>query len=416
MSSPTRRDFLSTSTAAAGAMAFGVPAVNALGANDKLNIGLIGCGNRGRTISLEALKLGHNLVAMADVAKFRFADALETYNRKGNFKKVDAKQYSDYRALLDHKGLDAVIIATPDHHHKPCLVAAMDAGKHAYCEKPLSHTIEEGKEMVAAVRKAKKIVQVGNQRHSGDHWKRCRDVIQSPDFGDLVWVKVWDCRNWVKKDRFAPPPDFGKDEIAGINWDAFLGKAAKVPFDPHRYWAWRWFWDYAGGLMTDIGAHQLDIVQWLGGVEAPKSVVANGGTYHFKYWETPDVIHGVWDYGKFAATFAVEFVNGYDGVGATFYGTKMTVDADAEAGGEIRLFESIDRPSRGLKPKETWKVVNETPLHVKNWLEAVRDNRDPSSPIELGHKVITAAHLANLSFRKGVKVTWDAEKEQIAGV
>ena len=128
----------------------------------------------------------------------------------------------------------------------------------------------------------------------------------------------------------------------GVNWEAFLGKAPKRPFDPVRYWAWRWYWDYAGGLMTDIGAHQLDIVQWLGGVEAPKSVIANGGTYHFKHWETPDVVHGVWDYGKFAATFAVEFVNGFDGVGATFYGTKRRCTATRTPAGDP-LFDTIDK-------------------------------------------------------------------------
>ncbi|MBY0513804.1 MAG: hypothetical protein K2P78_07810, partial [Gemmataceae bacterium] len=194
---------------------------------------------------------------------------------------------------------------------------------------------------------------------------------------------------------------------------AFQGKAPKRPFDPVRYWSWRWYWDYAGGLMTDIGAHQLDIVQWLGGVDAPKSVVANGGTYHFKHWETPDVIHGVWDYGKFTATFAVEFVNGFDGVGATFYGTKQTLHADADAGGEIRVFETIDKFNPNLKPKAVWKVENETPLHVKNWVEAVKDDKDPSSPIELGHKVITAAHLANLSYRTNKKIVWDADKQQV---
>jgi predicted dehydrogenase len=407
---PTRRAFLSSAAASAGALAFGVPAVNAQGANDKLNLGLIGCGGRGRSVLLEALKLGHNLVALSDVAKFRY-DAVTGAAAKGGYKGPKPEQYDDYRALLDHKGLDAVIIATPDHHHRDVLVAAMAAGKHAYCEKPLSHTIEQGKEMVAAVRKAGKIVQVGNQRHSGDHWKRCRDVIQSPDFGDLVWVKVWDCRNWVKRDPFAPPKDFN-EKTAGVNWDAFLGKAPKRPFDPVRYWSWRWYWDYAGGLMTDIGAHQLDIVQWLGGVDVPKSATANGGVYHFKHWETPDVIHGVWDYGKFAATFAVEFVNGYDGVGATFYGSKMTLWADADR--EVRVYETIDKPAANLKPKESWAVVNETPAHVKNWLDSVRDNKDPNSTIELGHRVITAAHMANLSYRKGVKVVWDAEKQQVA--
>lgn len=403
---PTRRAFLATS-----ALALGAPAVNALGANEKLNIGLIGSGNRGRTISLEALKCGARIVALADVAEFRKDAMLASYQKAG-FKEKPAL-YSDYRKLLDHDGLDAVIIATPDHHHKPVLLAAMAAGKHAYCEKPLSHTIEDGKEMVAAVRKAKKIVQVGNQRHSGDHWKQARDVIQSSDFGTLVWVKVWDCRNWIKRDPFAPPKDFDEKQIAGIDWKAFLGSAPKREFDPVRYWSWRWYWDYAGGLMTDIGAHQLDIVQWLGNVEAPKSVVANGGVYHFKHWETPDMLHGIWDYGKFAATFAVEFVNGYDGVGATFYGTKMTMHADASAGGDIRFYETIDTPTPMLKPKLSFKVENETPLHVKNWIDAVKANKDPSSPIELGHKVITAAHLANLAYRKGAKITWNAETQTV---
>lgn len=409
MSSPNRRTFLAGS--AAGAVGLGLPSPRAFGANERLNIGLIGCGNRGRSISTECVKAGHNVVATADVAKFRLDWIAEQLAKAGQRGKPSA--YDNYRKLLEYKGLDAVIIATPDHHHKDCLLAAMAADKHAYCEKPLSHTIEEGKEMVAAVRKAKKVVQVGNQRHSGEHWARGRDVVQSPDFGELVWVKVWDCRNWIKRDPFMPPKDFGKEQIRGINWGAFLGQAKKVPFDPVRYWAWRWYWDYAGGLLTDIGAHQLDIVQWLGGVDAPKSVTANGGVYHFKHWETPDVVHGVWDYGKFTATFAVEFINGYDGVGATFYGTKQTLDCQAESGGSIRLYDTIDRPDARQRPKEEWKVVNETPLHVRNWLNAVKENGDPSSPIELGHRVITAAHLANIAYRTGKKVVWDAQKEQI---
>ncbi|MCS6863968.1 MAG: Gfo/Idh/MocA family oxidoreductase [Gemmataceae bacterium] len=411
MDSPSRRDFLVTSTASA--LVLGAPAVQARGANEKLNIGLIGSGNRGRTLAIECFKAGQNLVAIADVAQFRLDWVTAQLATAGL--KEKPTPYRDYRKLLEHPGLDAVIIATPDHHHKDCLLAAMEAGKHAYIEKPLSHSIDEGKEMIAAVRKAKKVVQVGNQRHSGEHWARCREVIQSKDFGDLVWVKVWDCRNWVKRDPYAVPKTFDESQQRGVNWEAFLGRAKKQPFDPVRYWAWRWYWDFAGGLMTDIGAHQLDIVQWLGGVAAPKSVVAHGGVYHFKYWETPDVIHGIWDYGRFTATFAVEFINGFDGVGATFYGTKQTLHCDADAGGTIKLFDTIDKFNPTLKPKAEWKVVNETPLHVQNWLNAIKDNKDPSSPIELGHQVITAAHLANISYRTGQRVVWDAEKERIVG-
>jgi predicted dehydrogenase len=381
-----------------------------LGANETLSLALIGSGNRGRSVMREALKLGHKVEALCDVAPFRREVAAGDVAKAGGEKPAFD---GDYRKTLDRK-LDAVIIATPDHHHKDQLVAAAQAEKDAYIEKPLTRSIDEGREMIEEVRKAKRIVQVGNQRHSGPHWRRCRDVIQSPDFGELVWAKVWDCRNWIKRDPFAPPADFTKDVAKAIDWDGFLGKAAKRDFSATRYWAWRWYWDYAGGLLTDIGAHQLDIVQWLSGIEAPKSVVANGGVYHFKHWETPDVVHGVWDYGKFAATFAVEFVNGADGVGACFYGTKMTLISDAD--GEIKVYDTIDKITPAMKPVDAWKTENETPLHVKNWLECVKARKEPNSPVELGHKVIVAAHLANVSYRTGKKVYWDAEREQIIGL
>jgi predicted dehydrogenase len=412
----SRRTFLAASASAVALSAISYQRV--LGANEKLNIGLIGSGGRGRSLFLEAAKQGQNCVALCDVAPFRMeatTAALAKASGKASFWGISSyprpKFCSDHRKLLDHQGLDAVIIATPDHWHHDVLLDAMAANKDTYVEKPLSKSIDEGRSMIAAVRKTKCVVQVGNQRHSGDHWKRCRDVIQSKDFGDLVWVKVWDCRNWLKRDPFAPPSNF--KDADKIDWKRFLGKAPSRPFEPYRYFAWRWFWDYAGGLMTDIGAHQLDIVQWLGAAEkGPKSVVANGGNYHFKYWETPDVVHGVWDYGKFTATFAVEFVNGYDGVGATFYGTKRTLWADADK--EVRVYDTIDKPDPKLKPRETWKVEYEGPAHMKNWLECCKSRKDPNSTIELGHRVITAAHLANIAYRTGKKVYWDAEKEEIA--
>jgi predicted dehydrogenase len=402
----TRRTFLKAS--AAGLAVLTLPKSRVLGANERLNIGLIGCGGRGRSLILEAVKQDHNCVALCDVASFRLDQTLSALAKAGQQRKIAT--FVDHRALLESKGLDAVIIATPDHWHHDVLIDAMKTGRDTYIEKPLSKSIDEGRSMVKAVRATKCIVQVGNQRHSGDHWKRCRDYIQSAEFGDLVWVKVWDCRNWVKRDPFAPPKGFA--DADKIDWKRFLGNAPDRPFDAQRYFAWRWYWDYAGGLMTDIGAHQLDIVQWLGGVETgPKSVVANGGNYYFKYWETPDVIHGVWDYGKFAATFAVEFVNGYDGVGATFYGTKRTLWADAEK--EIRVYDTIDPPKPGMKPVDSWKVEYEGPAHMRNWLECCKTRMQPNSTIELGHRVITAAHLANMSFRSGKKILWDPVAEKV---
>ena len=160
--------------------------------------------------------------------------------------------------------------------------------------------------------------------------------------------------------------------------------------------------------MTDIGAHQLDIVQWLGGVDAPKSVVANGGIYHFKHWETPDVIHGVWDYGKFAATFAVEFVNGYDGVGATFYGTKKTLACRRRGRRRIRVYDTIDKPTAEPEAEDGVEGRERDAAARQELGGGVKANKDPNSPIELGHQVITAAHLANMAYRTGKKIVWDA--------
>jgi predicted dehydrogenase len=402
----SRRGFLTASAAALAA-----PSIRALGANEKLQIGLIGCGNRGKTLALEAMKLGHTIAAIADVADFR-RDALVKAVVDAEQEKPD--RYRDYRHVLDRKGIDAVIIATPDHHHRDMLIAAVEAEKDVYIEKPLTKSIEEGKEMIEAVRKGpKRIVQVGNQRHSGPHWRRCKDAIESDDFGQLVSVRVWDSRNWVKRDPYAVPEWFDKESEKQIDWTGFLGKAQKRAFTPLRYWQWRWYWDYAGGLMTDIGAHQLDLVQWLGGVDAPKSVTANGGVYHFKTWETPDVVNATFDYGKFAATFNVEFINGADGVGAAFYGTRQTLIADAEK--EVRLYDTADKILPTTEPKERWKVEPETALHVKNWLDCCRSRKEPNSPIELGHRVILSAHLANLSYRTAKKIFWDADRQEIIG-
>jgi len=405
---PDRREFLMAS-AALGAVSLGLPSLQAAGANDNLAVGVIGCGARARVIVRELVKLGQNVVALCDVADFRL-DALQKQLAAAD--RDEARTFGDYRKLLDLKGLDAVVIASPDHHHKEHLLAAMAAEKHAYVEKPLTKSIDEGVEMIDAVRKAKKIVQVGNQRRSGPHWEEAAKAIRARAFGKLVWAKVWDCRNYTLKDPSAVPKDF-KFDAKKLDWEAFTGGAPKRPFDAHRYWAWRWYWDYAGGVMTDIGADQLDLVAWLGGVEVPKSAVANGGRYFFDKWETPDVVHGAFDYGKFVANFAAQFVNAADGVGAAFYGTKQTLICDAER--DIRLYDTADKLTPDAVPVQIWKVEPETALHVANWVECVKSGDEPNAPVELGHRATLAAHLANLSYRTGKKIFWDADRHEVIG-
>jgi predicted dehydrogenase len=266
--------------------------------------------------------------------------------------------------------------------------------------------------VIDAVRKSRKTVQVGSQRRSGPHWDEAAKAVRARAFGKLVRARAWDGRNGVKHDPAAVPAGFKYDPLT-LDWDAFLGTAPKRPFDAHRYWAWRWYWDYAGGLMTESGAQMLDLVAWLGGVEVPKGVVANGGRYFFDKWETPDVILGAWDYGKFAASLSAEAVNGAVGVGVAFYGSKQTLVCDADR--DLRLYDTTDTITPDTAPAQTWKVESETPLHVANWVSCVKSGEEPTAPVEVGHRAMLAAHLANLSYRTGKKIFWDADRHEIIG-
>jgi predicted dehydrogenase len=397
-SKTTRREFLKKSTTAAaglGLAATAVPSVGVLGANETIVLGVIGTGGRGQWFLKEARKQGATIGAVCDVYTERLRKAAVI---------AGGEPYTtdEHKKVLDRKDIDGVCIATPDHWHHDMLIDAVNAGKDVYIEKPFSKTIEEGKEMVKAVRATDRVVQVGNHRRSGAHWDRARKLIASGALGKVNWVRVFDTRDWTRGDPFAPPA-----QIEGeIDWKKFVGPAPWHEFDPYRYFAWRWYWDYAGGLMTDIGAHQLDIAQWLMGVDGPKSVAANGGNYFLPKWETPDVVHSVLDYGTFSAVFSVEFLNAYDGVGGTFYGTEGTLVADDVT---FKVYSREDRQN----PVEQWPAEYEGPAHVANFLDCMKTRKEPNSPVEVGHRVITAAHLGNISYRSGKRVLWDVEREQM---
>jgi predicted dehydrogenase len=394
----TRRSFIrrtGTSLAAAG-VAPGL--IRAAGAGERIVIGVIGSGGRGTWLMKEAQKQGCHVAALCDVYEQRMDwAAVEVASKKPAL-------YMDYEKLLERRDLDAVINATPDHWHHDVLIASVQAGKDVYTEKPFSHTIEEGANMVKAVRATKAIVQVGNHRRSGAHWRTARDVIASGVLGKITWARAFDTRSWVGADPFAARPI---DENR-LNWKKFLGTAPDQPLVPYRYWAWRWYWDFAGGLMTDIGAHQLDVLEWLTDSAGPRSVVTNGGIYFFKQWETPDVVHAVLDYGGFVGVFSVGFLNKYEGVGARFYGTEGTlVVTDKEF-----FFTKESGPDAGTKI-ESWPRTYEGPAHVANWLDCIKSRKEPNSPVELGSRVINAAHAGNVAYREGRRVTWDAERQQI---
>ena len=393
LSNMNRRTF----TTSVGLATFGISAksyARILGANDRIRLGGIGPGDRGSGRLVTAQKLGADIVALADVNK-GFLDQMQ--------KKLSApveKTYVDYHDLLARKDIDGVIIATPDHLHHDCLLDAVRAGKDAYIEKPLARTIEEGEDMVAKVKATKQIVQVGNQRRSGDHFKKAHDIVASGGIGEIRFVRIWDFRYrpvdpYIKRSKdqslFAP-------EL--IDWTRFLGKAPKRPYDPKRASGWRWYWDYAGGLMTDIGPHWLDVAMWITGSDGPRTVSCNGGKYQNMDWETPDNVHAILDCGTFAIVFMVQFMNGQENDGGAFYGLEGSIVQENNRGMMVRY-------DAKRKEVESWKITDENTPHMQNWLDCMKSRKQPNSPVELANRVLVGAHLANESFRSGKRVNWD---------
>ncbi|HEX4948769.1 MAG TPA: Gfo/Idh/MocA family oxidoreductase [Blastocatellia bacterium] len=363
------------------------------GANDRIRLGGIGPGDRGAGRLTAAQKLGADIVALADVNK----GMLEMAKSK---LPSSVTTYVDYHDLLARKDIDGVIIATPDHLHHDCLLDAVRAGKDAYIEKPLARTIEEGENMVAKVKASKQIVQVGNQRRSGEHFKRARDIVASGGIGEIRFVRIWDFRYrpvdpYIKRSKdqklFAP-------EL--IDWPKFLGKAPKRPYDAKRASGWRWYWDYAGGLMTDIGPHWLDVAMWITGSDGPRTVSCNGGKYQNMDWETPDNVHAILDCGTFAIVFMVQFMNGQEYDGGAFYGLEGSIVQE-------NFRNKMVRYDAKRKEIESWDITDENTPHMQNFLDCMRSRKQPNSPVELANRVLVGAHLANESFRSGKRVNWD---------
>lgn len=420
----SRRSFLASSTRTAAALGAGAmlgarsaaAAKQVKGANDRIVLGLIGAGERG-SHGVNNCLFGKNVVcaALCDVADFRLDSAermlTKTMTARGQ-EGVKIERYDDFRKLLDRKDLDAVLIATPDVWHKAPFIAAVEAGKHVYQEKPFCYSIEHGLAMDAAARKRPELtIQIGTQRRSKSHYAKVKAFIDEGNIGDVRFVRAFDCRNWSGDDPFSPDAT-AKRHLGGqvdwsklkIDWDRFQEPCAhKVPFDPWRYCAWRWFWDYAGGLVTDVGVHVIDNVHWLLGEPTPKSAACHGGVYMLKYWETPDVVNAVWDYGNFSLAFTSNFSNGFERDGFIVYGTKATIetrDNDVKVWAEGQR----DQPIAEFKPEGV--------DHHRNWIDCIRSGERTNAPAELGFSSLLPSLMANMAYRKGGKVTWDPAKKQ----
>jgi predicted dehydrogenase len=413
----TRRDFVKDSTLTAIgtslALSTGPLAKKVLGANDKIVVGVIGCGSQGRWNMRDFLRQPDvQIAAVCDVYEANLNEAREMTDGK-------AATFKDFRKLLERKDLDAVIIATPDHWHAMPAIYACDAGKDVYVEKPLSHTIQEGRKMVDAARRNKRVVQMGTQQRSGQHFQKAVEIVRSGKLGKVVFVRTWNYSNELPQ-GIGNPPD--TDPLPGLDWDMWLGPAPYVHYNRNRCLGnFRWFWDYAGGKITDWGTHLIDVVHWAMDVDAPNTVYAAGGKYCIPdNRETPDNLEVTYEYPGFMMNYSNRIVNGYgiDGrsYGIQFQGTQGTLFVD-RAGFEFtpelqRVGDESAPPAE--KPFKGEGSPQHLP-HVRNFLDCVKSRQAPASEIEIGHRSTTASLLGNISLKVKQKIVWDAKKEQIVG-
>ena len=370
-----RRRFLATALTAAPLF---VPR-SAWGANDRVAYGLIGAGGRGRYLQGNFQKLGAECVAIAEVYEPNLQNALKTT--------PDAKAYVDYHDLLAQPGVDAVVIATPDHQHAPNLFAALDAKKDVYLEKPMSHSIEESQRMIQAVRKTDRIVQVGMQRRSAPAVIKAKEVFDSGILGKVTMAKpMW---NWNVSQPLNNSPLPGK-----LDWVRFLGKAKPRDLEPMRFRSWRYFWDYSGGNMTDQGTHLMDVVQWFTGAGFARSAVSFGQLAKNTGSEVPDVFCGVFEYPNLMATWTLNYCNSYDNDWSVmFQGDRGTMLLNTEG------FKIWQEP--WLKnPKPVQEMAAPIPIepHIQNFLDCVKSRMQPNAPVEVGASAVSAPHLANVAF------------------
>jgi len=409
MSEMSRRDFLRKS-GTTFAVALGAAATDmlniapAFGANDRIVMGWIGCGGMGRNdYGLFSANPDVAFAALCDVDDSHLESAMALSGGK-------LQPYRDFRAVMERKDIDAVLIATPDHWHCLTTIAACESGKDVYVEKPLATSIGEGRAMVNAARRYGRVVQMGTQQRSGAHFQQVVQLIREGAIGEVTLARTWNCSNEAP-DGMGLPED--GDPPAGVDYDMWLGPAPKRPFNPNRFhYSWRWFFDYANGMLGDWGVHLIDIVLWAMGVQAPISVCATGGKFAINdNRDTPDTMEVIYEFPGFIHTYSLRKGNeapldGKHGYGMQFHGTKGTLFVDREG------WELIPEPESATEARKGGGSVQNEP-HVRNFLDCVKSRKRPICDLEVGYRTTVTCILGNISYLTGRKLYWDAEAERI---
>ena len=407
-----------------------------MGANERVNVGVIGYGLIGQIHT-------HSFKEQPDVEIRGVSDAYAPrMDACAELAGSRCAKFSDFRRMLESKDIDAVVVATPDHWHALMTMMACAAGKDVYVEKPLTLFVKEGRWMIDAAKRTGRTVQVGVQNRSGPNFQRAGEAIRMGKIGQIVTVQNSFMRN--VSPGFGKPPDSAPP--AGLDYDMFLGPAPKKPYNPNRsIYHFRWFWDFSGGQMTNLGQHSLDLVNFFLGVKAPKAVYSTGGRFFLKdNGEVPDTQDAIIEYPGFNAICQYrEASAGRKGLGMgglIFHGTKgslatgrsgyeLTADPKVNPTNAVAKVLAMGHPVGGPQPvpetegefwtepekDDTGDGMGDYGRHARNFLDCVKSKKTPIADLESSHDVATACHLANISLKTGRKIVWDAAKEQIVG-
>lgn len=413
MKTLTRRSFLEQSTVAAALPWLGglVTAPHSrAAANEQVRVGLIGCGGMGKgDLSTFFLNPEVHCPIVCDPDDHQLAGAATLVEEKRG-KRPDTVK--DFRRVLERPDVDAVIIATPDHWHALPAVLACQAGKDVYVEKPLALTIAEGRAMIAAATRHARVCQMGAQRLSSPTYRDATEFVRSGQLGKVGLVRAWAYLDWIRP--IGNPPDAAPP--ATLDYDLWLGPAPKRPFNPNRcHFNFRWFWDYAGGLMTDWGVHLIQVLLWGMGSEPPKAVMSSGGKYVLEdNSETPDTQMTVYEFPTYTLVWEHKVGIGlglYNRPwGMAFVGTEGTLIIN-DSGWEILREPSKD----ALEARKFPGGPDPRPAHVRNFLDCLKSRQQPIENFEVGHHVSTVAHLGNLALRTGRRIVWDPAQELVVG-
>ncbi|AGA25410.1 Gfo/Idh/MocA family protein [Singulisphaera acidiphila] len=418
----TRRGFVGAVGVTAGSAAVLGASGQAVAANDKIRLGIIGSGSRGMQV-LETFLANPevDIVAVADVDDKHAEHCAEHVKKKRGNEPVTGR---DYHAMLDRKDVDAVIIATPDHWHALPAIEAVLAGKDVYVEKPVAHNVAEGQAMLRAARKTNKVMAVGTQQRSSSHFQEAVETVRSGKLGKVFWVQTWNYEN-ISPVGIGRPSD--TEPPASVDYDRWLGPAPKRAFNPNRFHLlFRWFSDYAGGMMSDWGVHLNDIVLWALDAKGPEAVTSTGGILTSDdNRDTPDTLQVVYDFPGCTLTYSMRkgnglALNGHD-YGILFCGTDGSLLLD-RAGFEIIPDKIIlpygikmaqgDRPLRKIELEgRKVKGVDGQGPHIRNFLDCLTSRERPTCDIEIAHRSTNTCHLGNIAFKLGRKLVWDNATE-----